>query len=185
MLEKCRQSSGQVFSLRELLNVPLQRILKYPLLLRELFAATNVEHPDKQGVARALYAMSNLASWINSTKRSYDEVVRLAADIQGLNDPEGLPELGFLEERGDAVWRGPAGHAVGLGKSSPDAIKAHCVLLSSAVLICNARSKGAHMFVTQIELAPNFKVGHGCERARARASELPATLPPSLCCLCI
>ena len=43
-----------MFSLRELLNVPMQRILKYPLLLKQLFRGTPVDHPDKQVRAPAL-----------------------------------------------------------------------------------------------------------------------------------
>jgi hypothetical protein len=33
-------TEGQLFSLRELLNTPMQRILKYPLLVKQLFKGT-------------------------------------------------------------------------------------------------------------------------------------------------
>lgn len=34
VLEECRVASGQRFDLKDLLNVPMQRVLKYPLLFK-------------------------------------------------------------------------------------------------------------------------------------------------------
>ena len=52
--DKAKQ--GQ-FKLRDLLTVPVQRILKYHLLLRELTKHTEPGHPDQEKLKEALDAM--------------------------------------------------------------------------------------------------------------------------------
>eukprot|EP00911_Craspedida_sp_UC1_P002483 UC1_evm1s1845 len=48
---------------------PVQRILKYPLLLNELIAATESEHPDHTFLMRAASKMGDVAAAINEGKR--------------------------------------------------------------------------------------------------------------------
>jgi guanine nucleotide exchange factor for Rho/Rac/Cdc42-like GTPase family protein len=49
---------------------PVQRILKYPLLLRELVKNTPDDHPDRLRLDEALAAMSDVAQSINEEKRN-------------------------------------------------------------------------------------------------------------------
>ncbi|XP_074520214.1 proto-oncogene vav isoform X2 [Halichoeres trimaculatus] len=80
-LEECskRANSGR-FSLRDLLMVPLQRVLKYHLLLQELVKHTT-DPTDKENLRTALDAMRDLAQCVNEVKRD-NEVMRQITSFQ-------------------------------------------------------------------------------------------------------
>lgn len=80
-LEECskRANSGR-FSLRDLLMVPMQRVLKYPLLLQELMKHTT-DPTDKENLRTALDAMRDLAQCVNEVKRD-NEIIRQITTFQ-------------------------------------------------------------------------------------------------------
>ncbi|XP_061769760.1 proto-oncogene vav-like isoform X2 [Nerophis ophidion] len=80
-LEECskRANSGR-FSLRDLLMVPMQRVLKYPLLLQELVKHTT-DPSDKENLRTALDAMRDLAQCVNEVKRD-NEILRQITTFQ-------------------------------------------------------------------------------------------------------
>ncbi|KAH3885546.1 hypothetical protein DPMN_009541, partial [Dreissena polymorpha] len=65
-----------VFDLGALLIKPVQRILKYPLLLSELCKSTEEDHPDKTELVAAMNAMTDVAQAINEYKRRKDLVYK-------------------------------------------------------------------------------------------------------------
>lgn len=69
------------FKLRDLLSVPMQRVLKYHLLLKELLRNTPKIHDDYLGLEKALDAMLDLAQYINEVKRD-NETLQIISDIQ-------------------------------------------------------------------------------------------------------
>ncbi|XP_011157472.1 dynamin-binding protein isoform X2 [Solenopsis invicta] len=62
------------FDMSSILIKPVQRILKYPLMLYELIKCTEDNHPDKAAIMEAWEAMTNVASYINEYKRRRDIV---------------------------------------------------------------------------------------------------------------
>ncbi|XP_076859942.1 phosphatidylinositol 3,4,5-trisphosphate-dependent Rac exchanger 1 protein [Brachyhypopomus gauderio] len=56
---------------------PIQRICKYPLLLKELLKRTPKKHPDYPAVEEALQAMKEVCSNINETKRQMEKLEAL------------------------------------------------------------------------------------------------------------
>nr|XP_046227064.1 proto-oncogene vav-like isoform X2 [Scatophagus argus] len=80
-LEECsnRANSGR-FSLRDLLMVPMQRVLKYHLLLQELVKHTT-DPADKDNLRTALDAMRDLAQCVNEVKRD-NEIIRQITTFQ-------------------------------------------------------------------------------------------------------
>ncbi|CAF98144.1 unnamed protein product [Tetraodon nigroviridis] len=80
-LEECsnRANSGR-FSLRDLLMVPMQRVLKYHLLLQELVKHTT-DLKDKENLRMALDAMRDLAQCVNEVKRD-NEVIKQITTFQ-------------------------------------------------------------------------------------------------------
>lgn len=56
---------------------PIQRICKYPLLLKELAKRTPGKHPDHTAVQSALQAMKTVCSNINETKRQMEKLEAL------------------------------------------------------------------------------------------------------------
>ncbi|XP_014889433.1 proto-oncogene vav isoform X1 [Poecilia latipinna] len=80
-LEECskRANSGR-FSLRDLLMVPMQRVLKYHLLLQELLKHTT-DAVDKDNLRAGLDAMRDLAQCVNEVKRD-NEVIKQITSFQ-------------------------------------------------------------------------------------------------------
>uniref|UniRef100_A0A3P9MRV9 Osteoclast-stimulating factor 1 n=1 Tax=Poecilia reticulata TaxID=8081 RepID=A0A3P9MRV9_POERE len=80
-LEECskRANSGR-FSLRDLLMVPMQRVLKYHLLLQELLKHTT-DAADKDNLRAGLDAMRDLAQCVNEVKRD-NEVIKQITSFQ-------------------------------------------------------------------------------------------------------
>ncbi|XP_030587181.1 proto-oncogene vav isoform X2 [Archocentrus centrarchus] len=80
-LEECskRANSGR-FSLRDLLMVPMQRVLKYHLLLQELVKHTT-DSTDKENLRTALDAMRDLAQSVNEVKRD-NEIIKQITTFQ-------------------------------------------------------------------------------------------------------
>ncbi|CAI5681003.1 proto-oncogene vav isoform X1 [Oreochromis niloticus] len=80
-LEECskRANSGR-FSLRDLLMVPMQRVLKYHLLLQELVKHTT-DSTEKENLRTALDAMRDLAQSVNEVKRD-NEIIKQITTFQ-------------------------------------------------------------------------------------------------------
>ena len=60
------------WELQSLLIKPVQRVLKYPLLLEKLLKATPPSHPDQRRLLQALEAAQQVAQDINEFKRRKD-----------------------------------------------------------------------------------------------------------------
>ncbi|KAN0070008.1 hypothetical protein V8E54_011589 [Elaphomyces granulatus] len=76
-LKECREWASdltQAWNLDSLLVKPVQRILKYPLLLNELLQATPVDHPDYAAIANAHEGVTNISVRINELKKRADVV---------------------------------------------------------------------------------------------------------------
>jgi hypothetical protein len=59
--------------------MPIQRIPRYVLLLRELIKSTNQQHPDYENLNNALAQIKELADYINTRKRDTDEANKILA----------------------------------------------------------------------------------------------------------
>ncbi|XP_039745180.1 protein vav [Pararge aegeria] len=81
-LLKCQKehSDGRI-QLRDILSVPMQRVLKYHLLLDKLVHETQPNHEEFRGLERAKEAMVDVAQYINEVKRD-SEVLVLLAKVQ-------------------------------------------------------------------------------------------------------
>uniref|UniRef100_A0A674JDN4 Vav guanine nucleotide exchange factor 1 n=1 Tax=Terrapene triunguis TaxID=2587831 RepID=A0A674JDN4_9SAUR len=76
-LEECSQRANNGrFTLRDLLMVPMQRVLKYHLLLQELVKHT-VEPTEKENLRLALDAMRDLAQCVNEIKRDNETLKQI------------------------------------------------------------------------------------------------------------
>uniref|UniRef100_A0A3Q2EBA7 Vav 2 guanine nucleotide exchange factor n=1 Tax=Cyprinodon variegatus TaxID=28743 RepID=A0A3Q2EBA7_CYPVA len=65
------------FKLQDLLVVPMQRVLKYHLLLKELLSHST-DRPEKQQLREALEAMEDLAMYINEVKRDNETLKKIS-----------------------------------------------------------------------------------------------------------
>ncbi|TEA29670.1 hypothetical protein DBR06_SOUSAS510265 [Sousa chinensis] len=64
------------FKLQDLLVVPMQRVLKYHLLLKELLSHST-DRPERQQLKEALEAMQDLAMYINEVKRDKETLKKI------------------------------------------------------------------------------------------------------------
>ncbi|XP_036410039.1 guanine nucleotide exchange factor VAV3b [Megalops cyprinoides] len=87
-LEECsKRANNGKFTLRDLLVVPMQRVLKYHLLLQELVKHTH-DDTDKSNLRMALDAMKDLAQYVNEVKRDNEtlrEIDQYQKSIENLN----------------------------------------------------------------------------------------------------
>ncbi|CAH2311655.1 guanine nucleotide exchange factor VAV3 [Pelobates cultripes] len=87
-LEECsKRANNGKFTLRDLLVVPMQRVLKYHLLLQELVKHTT-DPTEKNNLRVALDAMKDLAQYVNEVKRDTEtlrEIDQYQHSIENLN----------------------------------------------------------------------------------------------------
>ncbi|KAG7234558.1 hypothetical protein INR49_004479 [Caranx melampygus] len=72
-LEARNPTNQHSSSLESYLIKPVQRVLKYPLLLRELVSLTDPESPEHTHLTEALRAMEKVASHINEMQKIYED----------------------------------------------------------------------------------------------------------------
>ncbi|KAM8793923.1 proto-oncogene vav [Eudromia elegans] len=94
-LQECSQRANNGrFSLRDLLMVPMQRVLKYHLLLQELVKHTP-EPMERDNLRVALDAMRDLAQCVNEVKRDNEtlkQITNFQLSIE--NMPQSLAQFG-------------------------------------------------------------------------------------------
>ena len=99
-IETCELAANEGrFRLRDLMAVPMQRILKYHLLLRELMSNTPDTHEDFHCINLAYEAMLDVSDYINEVKRD-SEKLAIIKDIQNSITDWNMPEGTELKDYG-------------------------------------------------------------------------------------
>eukprot|EP00075_Anas_platyrhynchos_P003209 XP_005027952.3 rho guanine nucleotide exchange factor 38 [Anas platyrhynchos] len=77
-LKKMYEEEGKpnLMDMGSLMIKPVQRVMKYPLLLCELLNSTPASHPDHKALQEALFAMKSINVNINELKRRKDLVLK-------------------------------------------------------------------------------------------------------------
>ncbi|CAB5395707.1 unnamed protein product [Rhizophagus irregularis] len=113
-LQKCKnQCEGRTRSwdISSLLIKPVQRVLKYPLLLQQIVSLTNPSHPDFEELKRAFSEIQNVAERINEIKRRKDIVEKIVGSKKKTD-----ADLVFsITRRGQMIK-----HATGISKATED-----------------------------------------------------------------
>uniref|UniRef100_A0A7N6A3P1 Vav 3 guanine nucleotide exchange factor b n=1 Tax=Anabas testudineus TaxID=64144 RepID=A0A7N6A3P1_ANATE len=137
LLQECsKRANNGKFTLRDLLVVPMQRVLKYHLLLQELVKHTH-DAADKSNLKIALDAMKDLAQYVNEVKRDNEtlrEIDQYQRSIENLNQP--LKTFG--RPKGDGEVR----MISSVDKRKQDR---HIFLFDVAVIICKRRGDNYEM----------------------------------------
>ncbi|XP_055084543.1 guanine nucleotide exchange factor VAV3-like isoform X1 [Periophthalmus magnuspinnatus] len=136
-LEECaKRANNGKFTLRDLLVVPMQRVLKYHLLLQELVKHT-YDASEKNNLKLALDAMKDLAQYVNEVKRDNEtlrEIDQYQRCIENLNQPL----ITFGRPKGDGEVR----LVSNVDKRRQDR---HIFLFDIAVIICKRRGYNYEM----------------------------------------
>uniref|UniRef100_A0A8B9TSG4 Rho guanine nucleotide exchange factor 38 n=1 Tax=Anas platyrhynchos TaxID=8839 RepID=A0A8B9TSG4_ANAPL len=72
----CYLGKPNLMDMGSLMIKPVQRVMKYPLLLCELLNSTPASHPDHKALQEALFAMKSINVNINELKRRKDLVLK-------------------------------------------------------------------------------------------------------------
>ena len=86
-------------SLSDLLIMPIQRIPRYVLLLRELNKFTPEGHVDRDDLLRVSGIIASIANHINETKRQREALLRMAELDRNIIMPA-LPHFVRVDKRG-------------------------------------------------------------------------------------
>ncbi|XP_076004910.1 guanine nucleotide exchange factor VAV3-like isoform X1 [Genypterus blacodes] len=136
-LEECsKRANNGKFTLRDLLVVPMQRVLKYHLLLQELVKHTH-DTADKSNLKMACDAMKDLAQYVNEVKRDNEtlrEIDQYQRSIENLNQPL----ISYGRPKGDGEVR----LVSNLDKRKQDR---HIFLFDMAAVVCKRRGDNYEM----------------------------------------
>uniref|UniRef100_A0A8C1PZD8 Vav 3 guanine nucleotide exchange factor b n=1 Tax=Cyprinus carpio TaxID=7962 RepID=A0A8C1PZD8_CYPCA len=137
VLQECsKRANNGKFTLRDLLVVPMQRVLKYPLLLQELVKYTS-DNKENSNLRLALDAMRDLAQYVNEVKRDVEtlrEIDQYQRSIENLNQCL----LSYGRPKGDGEVR----LVSNVDKRRQDR---HIFLFDVAVIVCKRRGDNYEM----------------------------------------
>uniref|UniRef100_A0A669F678 Vav guanine nucleotide exchange factor 3 n=1 Tax=Oreochromis niloticus TaxID=8128 RepID=A0A669F678_ORENI len=136
-LEECsKRANYGKFTLRDLLVVPMQRVLKYHLLLQELVKHTH-DGTEKTNLRTALDAMKDLAQYVNEVKRDNEtlrEIDQYQKSIENLN--QRLSNYGRPKVDGEV-------RVASVDKRAKQ--DRHIFLFDAAVIVCKRRGDNYEM----------------------------------------
>ncbi|XP_061164201.1 guanine nucleotide exchange factor VAV2-like isoform X3 [Saccostrea echinata] len=148
-IEACEKKANEgKFKLRDLLHVPMQRVLKYHLLLRELIKQSGKTAEDKDSLQQGLEAMMDLSLYVNEVKRD-NETLQLINEIQAsigdLQMPANttLKDYGRLQKDGELKVKNHTDNKVRIR---------YIFLFDKVMLMCKARGE-SYSFKEAIILA--------------------------------
>jgi len=114
---------------------PVQRICKYPLLIKECIRYTADDHPDRLILEEVDKKISDIVLNINEAKRSYDmfqKIVELQSSIEGLED------LNLMEPGRALLMEANVSSVKEL--NSEDSLQRFIFLFNNLILICSPAS---------------------------------------------
>ncbi|KAJ7990106.1 hypothetical protein DPEC_G00296870 [Dallia pectoralis] len=129
-------------TLESYLIKPIQRVLKYPLLLRELYSLTDPDSEEHYHLDVAMKAMNKVASHINEMQKIHEEFgsvfEQLIAEQSGDKKEVADLSMGDLLLHTSVAWINPPSS---LGKCKKDPQLAAFVFKTAVVFVCKEGSK--------------------------------------------
>lgn len=141
--------------LRDYLIKPVQRICKYPLLVREIIKHTPEEHADYPLLQQTMAMLQAVAKQINQTKREYENKMKISEIEKQI---EGLGKIGRLLVPGRFFYREGV-----LSKVNPKGvIQSRNFCLFSDILIWSKKGMGGGKSVFKGSLRLDLAVCRVC-----------------------
>ena len=131
-LAHLQEKSKQQFFLSDLIMAPMQRILKYPLLIKELLRYTPKLNNDHEGLTHSLDAMKDVAKYIDDMKKERDlkyALNELQKKIQEYYGPD-LNKFGKLNKDGD----------LSVGVNGRDISYRYVFLFDNVLVVCKLKN---------------------------------------------
>ncbi|XP_076436797.1 proto-oncogene vav-like isoform X3 [Babylonia areolata] len=156
-IQECeRKANESKFRLRDLLHVPMQRVLKYHLLMRELIKNTEREDEDRAQLELALEAMQDLSLYVNEVKRDHEALQFIEEIQESINDLRmpantSLKDYGRFQKDGELKVLSHMDSRVRNRFDHRNGEKRHIFLFDKVMLMCKARGE-AYSFKDAIVL---------------------------------
>ncbi|XP_030412485.1 T-lymphoma invasion and metastasis-inducing protein 2 isoform X3 [Gopherus evgoodei] len=144
-------------TLESYLIKPVQRVLKYPLLLKELVSLTDNESEEHYHLTEALKAMEKVASHINEMQKIYEDYGtvfdQLVADQSGTEKEVTELSMGELLMHSTVSWLNPF---PSLGKARKDLELTVFVFKRAVILVCKENCKLKKKLPNNVRAAHNY-----------------------------
>ncbi|XP_071405366.1 rho guanine nucleotide exchange factor TIAM2 isoform X3 [Pithys albifrons albifrons] len=144
-------------TLESYLIKPVQRVLKYPLLLKELVSLTDNESEEHYHLTEALKAMEKVASHINEMQKIYEDYGtvfdQLVADQSGTEKEVTELSMGELLMHSTVSWLNPF---PSLGKARKDLELTVFVFKRAVILVYKENYKLKRKMPTNVRAAHNY-----------------------------
>ncbi|XP_014677950.1 PREDICTED: guanine nucleotide exchange factor VAV2-like isoform X2 [Priapulus caudatus] len=150
----CQEKANEgKFRLRDLLSVPMQRVLKYHLLLKELIKQTSDDSEEKPELQRALDALLDLSLYINEVKRD-NETLEIIREIQNNITDLVMPEGTELKDYGHFLKDGE----LRIKSHADNRIKNRYVFLFDKVMLMCKPSRGQFYSYKEAIILSNYSI---------------------------
>ncbi|XP_050172707.1 rho guanine nucleotide exchange factor TIAM2 isoform X3 [Myiozetetes cayanensis] len=144
-------------TLESYLIKPVQRVLKYPLLLKELVSLTDNESEEHYHLTEALKAMEKVASHINEMQKIYEDYGtvfdQLVADQSGTEKEVTELSMGELLMHSTVSWLNPF---PSLGKARKDLELTVFVFKRAVILVYKENYKLKKKMPSNVRAAHNY-----------------------------
>ncbi|XP_021387756.1 rho guanine nucleotide exchange factor TIAM2 isoform X3 [Lonchura striata] len=144
-------------TLESYLIKPVQRVLKYPLLLKELVSLTDNESEEHYHLTEALKAMEKVASHINEMQKIYEDYGtvfdQLVAEQSGTEKEVTELSMGELLMHSTVTWLNPF---PSLGKARKDLELTVFVFKRAVILVYKENYKLKKKMPTNVRAAHNY-----------------------------
>uniref|UniRef100_A0A671V569 TIAM Rac1 associated GEF 1 n=1 Tax=Sparus aurata TaxID=8175 RepID=A0A671V569_SPAAU len=154
-------------TLESYLIKPIQRVLKYPLLLKELYSLTDPDSEEHYHLDVAMKAMNKVASHINEMQKIHEEFGavfdQLITEQSGEKKEVADLSMGDLLLHTSVTWLNPP---ASLGKWKKEPQMATFVFKTAVVFVCKDGSKqkkkmgGSHRVAVSSEEKDPFRFRH-------------------------
>lgn len=153
-LARCEMEANEgKFRLRDLLTVPMQRILKYHLLLQQLLKATDLVHEEYNSIQRAYEAMLDVSDYVNEVKRDSEQlgvIKEIQMSITDWNMPPGVELKDYGRLRKDSELKVQShDNATGGGKTK----LRYVFVFDKVMIMCKAARNDHYTYKHSLKLS--------------------------------
>ncbi|KAJ1369047.1 hypothetical protein KIN20_030428 [Parelaphostrongylus tenuis] len=133
------------FKLQDLLCLPMQRVLKYHILLSELIKTTSLDAPDRKSLELAKEAMDDVNSYINEMKRD-NETKQLIEEVQSSITELTMPDSVTLRDCGRRNADGEVRLAESTSQQFGKMKQRHVFIFDKVLIICKANRNNTYTY---------------------------------------
>ncbi|PIO69483.1 phorbol esters/diacylglycerol binding domain protein [Teladorsagia circumcincta] len=133
------------FKLQDLLCLPMQRVLKYHILLSEMIKSTPIDAPDRKSLETAKEAMDDVNSYVNEMKRD-NETRQLITEVQNSITELTMPEDVTLMDYGRLNADGEVRLAESTSQQCGKMKQRHVFIFDKVLIICKANRNNTYTY---------------------------------------